>query len=306
MLLLLVSNICCYWCVFMSSFYCLRAATAPSAPPSFAFDLAQVAEQHVELRWSDLSFLNSRRPSTLEVFLQYQEEDESLQCAEDRGVKKCVRVLISLSSRGVTVAGLSPGSVYSFTLRAAHPSGATWSLGQTRTAYTSESVSQFSPQVIHMKTCFATYSVGCCCFLSLKGPPSPQNITAGPTTVSQIKVHWVLPGAQLRAGWTFVVHYEDVDTGQQRILGAASDSGISGQRQYTAVIGGLRAHRKYRIEVFTVARHGIPSCEQQPVTVRTGEQKAPHLVVGMLFCHAEVHPVTLMTVSFPLIYPGKL
>lgn len=93
----------------------------------------------MELRWSDLSFLNSRHPSTLEVFLQYQEEDESFQGVEDREVKKFVRVLMSLSSRGVTVAGLSPGSVYSFTLRAAHPSGATWSLGLTRTAYTSES-----------------------------------------------------------------------------------------------------------------------------------------------------------------------
>lgn len=114
-------------------------ATAPLAPPSFAFDLAQVAERHVELRWSDLAFLSSRHSSTFEVFLQYQEEEESLQGVENRGAKKYVRVLISLFSRGVTVTGLSPGSVYTFTLRAAHPSGATWSLGQTRTAYTSES-----------------------------------------------------------------------------------------------------------------------------------------------------------------------
>lgn len=125
--------------VFTSSHLIPITATAPPAPASFAFDLAQVAEQHVELRWSDLSFLNSRHSSTFEVFLQYQEEEESLQGVADRGVKKFARVPISLSSRGVTVAGLSPGSVYTFTLRAFHPSGATWSLGQTRTAYTSES-----------------------------------------------------------------------------------------------------------------------------------------------------------------------
>lgn len=119
-----------------------------------------MAEQHVELRWSDLSFLNSRHSSTFEVFLQYQEEEESLQGGAERGVKKCVQVLISLSSRGVTVTGLSPGSVYTFTLRAAHPSGATWSLGQTRTAYTSESPT--SPfinmklvwQILHPCFCF--------------------------------------------------------------------------------------------------------------------------------------------------------
>lgn len=140
--------------------------------------------------------------------------------------------------------------------------------------------------------------------LSLEGPPSPQNITAGPTTVSQVKVHWVLPGAQLRAGWRFVVRYEDVDTSQQRILGTANDSGISGLQQYTAVIGGLQSYRKYRIEVFTVTHHGIPSCEQQPVTVRTGEQKAP-FICGNSYCHAEMHLVTLMVVSFPLLVPEK-
>lgn len=109
----------------------------------------------MELRWSDLSPLNSLNLSSFEIFLQYQEEanGESSQGGKDRGrksevregtqnqggVKKIVRVPISLSSRGVTVAGLSPGSVYSFTLRAAHPAGFTWSLGQTRTAYTSGS-----------------------------------------------------------------------------------------------------------------------------------------------------------------------
>lgn len=133
---------------------------APAASPSFSFDLVQVAEQQVELQWSDLSPLNSLNLSPVEVFLQYQEEadGECFQGEEDGSqklgdkeralsqsrVKKRVQVPISLSSRGVTVAGLSPGRVYSFTLRAAHLAGSTWSLGQTRTAYTSESAHNVS------------------------------------------------------------------------------------------------------------------------------------------------------------------
>lgn len=135
-----------------------------------------------------------------------------------------------------------------------------------------------------MKTCYARHFVYVFMyFLSLQGPPFPRNITAGPPTVSQIKVNWVLLGAQLRAGWTFVVRCEDVDTSQQRILATAGDSGISGPQLYTAVIGGLQPYRKYRIEVFTVTHHGIPSCEQQPATVRTGEQKAPFICRNVFF-----------------------
>lgn len=129
--------------------------TAPPVPALFSFDLLQVTERQVELHWSDLSPLNSLNLSAFEIFLQYREEanGELCQVEEERDGKsedkkgaqsrsstgKIVRVLISVSSRGVTVAGLSPGSIYSFTLRAVHPAGSTWSLGQTRTAYTSES-----------------------------------------------------------------------------------------------------------------------------------------------------------------------
>lgn len=109
----------------------------------------------------------------------------------------------------------------------------------------------------------------------------------------------MLPGAQLRAGWTFVVRYEDVDTSQQRMLVTASDSGTSGLQQYTAVIGGLQSYRKYRIEVYTVTHHGIPSCEQQPVTAQTGEQKAP-FISSNASCHIEMHGMTLMVVQFPI------
>lgn len=111
----------------------------------------------------------------------------------------------------------------------------------------------------------------------------------------------MLAGAQLRADWTFVVRYEDVVTSQQRLLVTASDSGISGL--YTAVIGELQPYRKYRIEVFTVTQHGIPSCELQPVTAQTGEQKAPCVCVGML---CVTHLLTLMMEQFSLRRTRKL
>lgn len=135
---------------------CLSCSfTAPPVPETFSFELVQVTEQHVLLRWSELSPLNSLNLSSFEIFLQYQEEadgqsgqDEGhrIRKSEDKkqtqslsGIRKIVRVPIFLSSREVTVTGLSPGSVYSFTLLASLPSGSTWNLGQTLTAYTSES-----------------------------------------------------------------------------------------------------------------------------------------------------------------------
>lgn len=115
-----------------------------------------MTEDLVELRWSDLSLCNSPALSSFEVFLQYQEEEygEWDPSEEDRQrkqedqmgtrnqstPKKIVRVPISISSRGVTLAGLSPGSIYSFTLQASHPPGFAWSLGQTQIAYTSECI----------------------------------------------------------------------------------------------------------------------------------------------------------------------
>lgn len=133
---------------------CLSAAV-PLVPASFSLDLVQVTEQEVELRWSDLSPLNSLDHSPSQIFLQYQEEaraksgpreedrsrkrNRKLISEGEKGAQRHSSVPVSLSSRGVTVAGLSPGSVYSFTLRASHLSGSSWSLGPTRTAYTSES-----------------------------------------------------------------------------------------------------------------------------------------------------------------------
>ncbi|XP_078113021.1 phosphatidylinositol phosphatase PTPRQ [Sander vitreus] len=245
---------------FLTPFFCniplpfICHCQTPPAPASFSFDLVQVTEQHVELRWSDLSPLNSFNLSSFEIFLQYQEETngESGQGEEDRSrksedkkrtqssIQKIVRVPISLSSRGVTVAGLSPGSIYTFTLRASHPAGSAWSLGQTRTAYTR--------------------------------PPPPQNITVGSVSVSQISVHWMMMDAQVRVGWTFVLRYMDMSSRQERIVGMTNISRLSetgGLQSYTAVIGGLESYREYRVEVYTVTQHGIESCGQAPVTVST-------------------------------------
>ncbi|KAM7414498.1 hypothetical protein PAMA_019354 [Pampus argenteus] len=253
---------------FLTPFFCniplpfICQYETPLVPALFSFDLVQVTEEQVELRWSDLSSLNH---SSFEIFLHYHDDtkEESSQDEKDRSrkwtvdkkvtqrsVKKAVKVPISLSSRGVTVTGLSPGSIYSFTLQASHHAGAAWSLGQTRTAYTR--------------------------------PLSPQNITTGTITVSQISVHWMLSDAQYVAGWAFVVHYVDVSSRQGRIVGMTNISRSSlagGLQSYTAVIGGLESYRKYRVEVYTVTKDGIESCGQVHLTVQTAVRPPSDLLV---------------------------
>ncbi|XP_010783175.1 uncharacterized protein [Notothenia coriiceps] len=67
---------------FLTPFFCniplpfICHYKIPPVPASFSFDLLQVTEQQVELRWSDLSPLNSLNISSLEIFLQYQEEED--------------------------------------------------------------------------------------------------------------------------------------------------------------------------------------------------------------------------------------
>ncbi|XP_068595364.1 phosphatidylinositol phosphatase PTPRQ [Brachionichthys hirsutus] len=241
-----------FFCSIPLPFICQHQI--PPAPALFSFDLVQVTEQQVELRWSDLSSLSSLNLSSFEIFLHYQEETSRGQGGEDRSrksedkegtpnqrsVKKIVRVPISLASRGVTVAGLSPGSIYRFTLQAAYPPGSTWSLGQTQTAYTR--------------------------------PLSPQNITVGPITVNRVRVSWMLRNAPVKGGWGFVVRYVDTAAREERIIGMTNISRLfeTGSLQsYAAVIGGLESYRKYRLEVFTVAQHGIESCGHTPLTVQT-------------------------------------
>ncbi|XP_049930076.1 phosphatidylinositol phosphatase PTPRQ isoform X4 [Epinephelus moara] len=292
---------------FLTPFFCniplpfICEYQIPPAPASFSFDLVQVTEQQVELRWSDLSFLNSLSLSSFEICLQYQEEadgewgqgeEDRSRKSEDvkgtqsqRSIKKVVRVPISLSSRGVTVAGLSPGSVYSFTLRVSHPAGATWSLGQTRTAYTR--------------------------------PLPPQNVTISHITVRQISVHWMLTDAQSRVGWTFVVRYVDMSSRQQRILGMTNISRLSetgGLQSYTAVIGGLESYRKYSVEVYTVTQHGIESCGQAFVTAQTAVRTPSGLEVfstaeNLTVCWnhpPDDPPDGYYITSHPHIYPAPI
>lgn len=111
-------------------------------------------------------------------------------------------------------------------------------------------------------------------FYFLTGPPSPQNMTVGSITADQILVHWTIPDTPLNFGWMFLVRYVDVSTEQERMVGMANISKTSEARlprSYTAAIGGLASHRKYRIDVSTVTRHGIQSSEQVAVTVQTGK-----------------------------------
>ncbi|XP_034542203.1 phosphatidylinositol phosphatase PTPRQ [Notolabrus celidotus] len=256
---------------FLTPFFCniplpfICQYQIPSAPAHFTFDLVQVTEQHVELRWSDLLPLNSLNLTSFGIFLQYQEEasEELGQVAENGSLKskdkkeaqsqssnkKIVRVPISLSSRGVTVAGLSPGRVYSFTLRASHPAGPAWSLAQTQTAFTK--------------------------------PLPPLNITVGTVTVNQIMIHWMQTDAQSKVGCTFIVRYVDMTSKQERTVGMSSisrSSDTTGLQSYTAVIGGLKSYRRYTVEVYTVTQHGIESCGHTPVALQT-EVEAPHGLV---------------------------
>lgn len=113
------------------------------------------------------------------------------------------------------------------------------------------------------------------CFFT--GPPSPQNITVGTVTTDQIQVHWTLPVTLFDVGWTFLVRNMDMSNDQNRTVVMTKISRISETNplhSYTAVIDGLESHRKYRIEVSTVTKHGIESCEQAAVVVQTGKHVA--------------------------------
>ncbi|XP_068458999.1 phosphatidylinositol phosphatase PTPRQ isoform X2 [Clinocottus analis] len=231
---------------FLAPFFCniplpfICHCQTPHVPAAFSLDLVQVTEQQVQLRWSHLEPLNSLNISSFDVFLQYQEEAEKdlVKKEEDRNRK----------SEGKKEIQSLNGSIYSFTLRASHPAGSTWSLGQTQTAYTR--------------------------------PLPPQNITFGPSTISQISVHWMLTDARVRR--IFVVRYVDMSSHKESIVGMTNISSLSeiaGLQAYTAVIGGLQSHRKYRVEVYAVTQCGIKSCGQAPVTVQTAVRAPSDLVV---------------------------
>ncbi|XP_041854149.1 phosphatidylinositol phosphatase PTPRQ [Melanotaenia boesemani] len=236
----------------------------PSTPASFSFDLVQVTEQQVQLRWSDLSHFNLPNLSSFKIILQYQEREnskpgyieedgcrvpeEKKKTKSQKSSRKMIRVPISLSLREVTLTALSPGSIYSFTLHASHPTGLSWSLGKTLIAY--------------------------------MRPSPPQNISIGSITASQIRVNWMLSGAQCVAGWTFAVHCEDMISRQERLVNNISRVvRADGMHFYSAVIGGLESYRKHRVEVFTVTRHGIRSCGQVPLTLQTAVKPPSGLVV---------------------------
>ncbi|KAM4554453.1 phosphatidylinositol phosphatase PTPRQ [Fundulus diaphanus] len=69
---------------FLTPFFCdiplpfICQYQTPSTPASFSFNLAQVTDQQVELRWSDLSALRSPHFSSFEIILQYRESESAL------------------------------------------------------------------------------------------------------------------------------------------------------------------------------------------------------------------------------------
>ncbi|KAF7224525.1 receptor type Q [Nothobranchius furzeri] len=262
---------------FLTPFFCdiplpfICQYQTPSTPASFSFDLVQVTEQQVELRWSDLTPSHSLNLSSFEIFLQYHrsanglsgdfQRDGCWESEKKKGTKmvlrKTVTVLISLSSRGVTLAGLSPGSIYFFTLQVSHPAGPSWTLGQTQTAY--------------------------------MRPLPPQNITVGRVTANQISIFWMLPGLQCENGWTFVVNCEDISSKKGGVISNISRiPGTDRKQFYTAVMGGLEPYRKYRVEVFTVTQFGIWSCRQVPLIVQTAVKPPSDLLVFSLTANLSV------------------
>ncbi|XP_023811637.1 phosphatidylinositol phosphatase PTPRQ isoform X3 [Oryzias latipes] len=252
---------------FLTPFFCdiplpyICQYQIPSAPASFSFDLVQVTERHAELHWSDLTSLSPRLNfSFFEIFLMYQERKNSKsdqgdehscwkpeEKREAERFQSIVRNYISQNSTGKSVSGLSPGSIYSFSLQASHPSGLSWTLGQTQTAYTR--------------------------------PPTPQNITASSIAATQVRVHWILP-AQCHPSWVSVVLYSDVSTGQKKLFQNSSQVSVTDKLQeFTALIEGLKSYRKYSFEVFTLTQHGIWSCAQMPLTIQTALKPPADLFV---------------------------
>ncbi|XP_055078550.1 phosphatidylinositol phosphatase PTPRQ [Periophthalmus magnuspinnatus] len=292
---------------FLTPFFCsipLPFICHYHIPPevsSFSFDLVQVTEREVELQWSQPSALVSLTHSPLEIFLLYQQDQlrdnkkdrEQSHMHSHRRMSKLVKVPIALFSSGVTVAGLFPGSVYSFSLQASHPTGFKWSLGQSRTAHTR--------------------------------PFPPLNVTVIDATVDQILVHWLLTDAHYVSDWSFVVHYKDMVLKQERIAGMANISGSfrsGGQHSFTAVIGGLEPYRNYSIDVYTVTKYGIKSCGQVPLLVHTAvrtprglvaETSADNLTVCWDTQHADPpdrYEVTSLSlhnarVTSTVVHPGR-
>ncbi|XP_045556314.1 uncharacterized protein [Salmo salar] len=127
---------------FLTSFFChiplpfICHWEIPHLPPLFNFDLVEVTERDAELHWSDLTFVNSSHPAP-QLYVQYQvEEEKEEKHGEEKERWTAGRVPVSLFSRGLKVPGLSPGKVYSLSLRASHLTGAAWSLGSAQTCHT--------------------------------------------------------------------------------------------------------------------------------------------------------------------------
>ncbi|KAM6960599.1 phosphatidylinositol phosphatase PTPRQ [Aplochiton taeniatus] len=257
---------------FLTPFFCRIAlpficqCQVPLVPPSFTSEVARVTESEVELRWSDLSPLTSSQPPDPQIFVRYQ-ESISLQ------------VPVSPSSGGVTVTGLSPGKVYSLSLRASHDGGVSWSLGQTHVAHTR--------------------------------PLTPRNVSVSNITDNEVTVKWHFQDTGHNN--SFVVRYVDMTTGHQSTAGRGNvtqSSVIGGLETYSAAIGGLVPYRKYRIEVYTVTGWNVESCAE-PIITHTALSSPRDLAVWSADTNLTVcwsHPPTdppdgFLLTSRPLAQP---
>ncbi|XP_067090347.1 phosphatidylinositol phosphatase PTPRQ-like [Osmerus mordax] len=242
---------------FLTPFFCgislpfICHHQIPPVPPSFSFEVVQVTERTVELGWGDLSPLNASLQSVPQVCVQYEEEDGKE--GTGRSVSSRVggmRVPVSLSTRGANMTGLSPGRLYSVSLTASDPAGASWSLGRIHTVHTR--------------------------------PLPPQNVSVGNITANQITVHWVAPESQHAEHWRVIVRWVDMSSGQERVEGVhnvSRRSRIGGRETYSAVIGQLESFRKYKVGVHTVTEGGVESCGDTCL-IRTALRPPSHLTVS--------------------------
>ena len=257
-----------------------------------------MTERAAELGWGDLSPLNASPQSVPQVCVQYEEEDGDGERTEEevdgkegtgRSVSSRVggmRVPVSLSARGANMTGLAPGRLYSVSLTASDPAGASWSLGRIHTVHTRTSTHtqahtrSLNHSVTHSfmyKICIyfdfflvllLTYSGDVYTCKSPAGPIPPQNVSVGNITTNQITVHWVAPESQHAERWKVIVRWVDMSSGQERVEGVhnvSRRSGIGGRQTYSAVIGQLESFRKYKVGVHTVTEGeiGRASCRER-------------------------------------------
>lgn len=95
-------------------------------------------------------------------------------------------------------------------------------------------------------------------------PNPPQNLTMTAVTSSQIAVYWTAPDSTQNALFKqYILHWVDLSSGR-------SHSIRLDKTNQSAVIGGLKAYRGYKITVLSVTAQDVESNDSMSVTVITG------------------------------------